>query len=204
MLDTYYKSVGANPNSVISQDFKKYTGVDSPFYVTPEFKDDAKDKLIDAVTKQALAEAKLKFAKIVESQMDLFLSAYSTQRDIDLKDINTKTIEQRKVNKDFDKKEFIKTYKFNKPMFSIEQAILDEQTIDDNSEAGRIDLVVIFSDGSASIYDHKFIEGKFKSNPKQKSYESYSGETVTSKFDKYDSLDHEAIMEKIIKSKMKS
>jgi hypothetical protein len=191
-------------DNLIQQDYLKYTGINGPFYINPYYKDNANENLKNKLNSQAELEAKTKFMKIVQSQMDLFLSAYSTQRDIDMKQRENDIIEQRKQNSKFDDESYRDSFKFHKPMFSIEQAILDEQINEDNNEAGRIDLVVIFSDGSASIYDHKFIEGKFKSNPQKTSYANEEGDSIEKTFDKYDMLDHEAVMEKIVKGKMKS
>lgn len=204
MFKKYQESVNKPNQSVIKSDYNKYLSKESPFYVEPEFKDNVKEEYKQSGRNQALAEAKEKFLKVIKSQMDLFNSAYKTQRDIDIKQINNDIIEQTKLNSRFDSESYRNNFKFNKPMFSIEQAILDEKSsteISDNDEAGRIDLVVIFSDGSASIYDHKFIEGKFKSNPQSKLDEDGS---VIAEYDRYDKLDHEAIMEKIVKGKMKS
>ena len=48
----------------------------------------------------------------------------------------------------------------HKPLFMLEKPVLDPagstDASGDKSVAGTMDIFVVFSDGSASIYDHKF------------------------------------------------
>ena len=83
--------------------------------------------------------------KLVESMLSLYHQVSVTQDEIN-----------RSINEGKEVDERVK----HKPLFMLEKPVLDPagstDASGDKSVAGTMDIFVVFSDGSASIYDHKF------------------------------------------------
>ena len=79
--------------------------------------------------------------KLVESMLSLYHQAYVTQNEINYEANQGKEVDD---------------YVKYKPLFVLEKPIVDPGSSLDEAVAGTMDVFVIFSDASASIYDHKF------------------------------------------------
>jgi hypothetical protein len=85
-------------------------------------------------------DSKFQLDKLVKSMMYTYHQAYLTQNQINWE----------KNKGELDQKNHV----YHKPVFILEKPFLDKG----NNEAGTMDVFVIFSDGTASIYDHKFTD----------------------------------------------
>lgn len=96
---------------------------------------------------------KVMLDNLIKSMMKVYYQAYTIQNKIN-NEANKKALASRKEG---EKAKIIN----QKPVFLIEKQLLD----DEKDEAGTMDMAVIFSDGTAALYDHKFVEMQMEKKP---------------------------------------